>query len=124
LATAIERPKRFSLANSQAKFHQADLRKPLAMKDEFQDAFTDSAAPFSTEAYVIDDSEIDTEKLNATVVGLAIRLAFLGAILFLSLSFVHSLRPPPGAWCGPWRSIQSLISSRGGSADAEDWQRH
>ena len=35
----------------------------------------------STEAYVIEDHKIDTrtEKLNATIIGLAIRLAFLGA---------------------------------------------
>jgi predicted PurR-regulated permease PerM len=71
------------------------------MKDEFQDAFTDSAAPFSTEAYVIDDSEIDTEKLNATVVGLAIRLAFLGAILFLSLSIIRPFFET-AAWSVVW----------------------
>jgi predicted PurR-regulated permease PerM len=40
-------------------------------------------------AYVIEDHKIDTEKLNATVIGLAIRLAFLGVILFLALSIVR-----------------------------------
>jgi predicted PurR-regulated permease PerM len=33
--------------------------------------------------------KIDSEELNATVIGLAIRLAFLGVILFLSLSIVR-----------------------------------
>lgn len=38
---------------------------------------------------VIEDHKIDTEKLNATVIGLAVRLAFLGVILFLSLSIIR-----------------------------------
>jgi predicted PurR-regulated permease PerM len=33
--------------------------------------------------------EIDPERLNTTVIGLAIRLAFLGIILFLSLSIIR-----------------------------------
>ena len=33
--------------------------------------------------------EIDSERLNATIIGLAIRLAFLGVILFLSLSIIR-----------------------------------
>ena len=33
--------------------------------------------------------KIDSEELNATVIGLAIRLAFLGVILFLSLSIIR-----------------------------------
>jgi predicted PurR-regulated permease PerM len=33
--------------------------------------------------------EIDSERLNATVIGLVIRLAFLGVILFLSLSIIR-----------------------------------
>ena len=37
---------------------------------------------------MIEDHKIDSEKLSATVIGLAIRLAFLGAILFLTLSIV------------------------------------
>jgi predicted PurR-regulated permease PerM len=43
------------------------------------------------EAYVIENDKIDTEteKLNATVIGLAIRLAFLGVILFLALSIIR-----------------------------------
>lgn len=36
-----------------------------------------------------EDHKIDAEKLNATVVGLAIRLAFLGVILFLALSIIR-----------------------------------
>ena len=36
-----------------------------------------------------EDRKIDSEELNATVIGLAIRLAFLGVVLFLSLSIVH-----------------------------------
>ena len=36
-----------------------------------------------------EDRKIDSEELNATIVGLAIRLAFLGVVLFLSLSIVH-----------------------------------
>jgi hypothetical protein len=34
----------------------------------------------STEAHVIENHKIDSEQLNATVIGLAIRLAFLGVI--------------------------------------------
>jgi predicted PurR-regulated permease PerM len=37
---------------------------------------------------VIEDRDIDAEKLNATVIGLAVRLAFLGIILFLTLSII------------------------------------
>ena len=33
--------------------------------------------------------KIDSEELNATIIGLGIRLAFLGAILYLSLSIIH-----------------------------------
>jgi predicted PurR-regulated permease PerM len=39
-------------------------------------------------AYVIKDHKVDSEELNATIIGLAIRLAFLGAILFLALSII------------------------------------
>ena len=56
------------------------------MKDEFQQA---SASITSTEANVSEDRKIDTEELNATVIGLAIRLAFLGVILYLSLSIIR-----------------------------------
>jgi len=35
-----------------------------------------------------DDHKIASERLNATVIGLAIRLAFLGVILFLALSII------------------------------------
>src|SRR5712691_7309026 len=38
---------------------------------------------------VIEDRQIDSEKLNATVIALAIRLAFLGLLLFLSLSIIR-----------------------------------
>jgi predicted PurR-regulated permease PerM len=38
---------------------------------------------------VSEDRKIDSEELNATVIGLAIRLAFLGVILFLSLSIIR-----------------------------------
>jgi predicted PurR-regulated permease PerM len=38
---------------------------------------------------VSEHRKIDSEELNATVIGLAIRLAFLGVILFLSLSIVR-----------------------------------
>jgi predicted PurR-regulated permease PerM len=38
---------------------------------------------------VIEDHKIDSEELNATVIGLAVRLAFLGVILFLSLSIIR-----------------------------------
>jgi predicted PurR-regulated permease PerM len=41
------------------------------------------------EVHVNEDYKIDTEQLNATVIGLAIRLAFLGVILFLALSIVR-----------------------------------
>ena len=41
------------------------------------------------EVHVNEDHKIDTEQLNATVIGLAIRLAFLGVILFLALSIVR-----------------------------------
>jgi predicted PurR-regulated permease PerM len=34
-------------------------------------------------------TDIETEKLNATIVGLGIRLAFLGAVLYLSLSIIR-----------------------------------
>jgi predicted PurR-regulated permease PerM len=43
----------------------------------------------STEVHVIKDNKIDTEQLNATVIGLAIRLAFLGVVLFLALSIIN-----------------------------------
>src|SRR6202000_3186568 len=35
--------------------------------------------------------ETDSERLNATVIGLAIRLGFLGVILYLSLSIIRPL---------------------------------
>src|SRR5258708_5698869 len=40
---------------------------------------------------MIEDHKIDTEteKLNATIIGLGIRLAFLGAVLYLSLSIIR-----------------------------------
>jgi predicted PurR-regulated permease PerM len=38
---------------------------------------------------LIDEQKIDVERLNSTIIGLAIRLAFLGAILFLALSIVR-----------------------------------
>jgi predicted PurR-regulated permease PerM len=41
------------------------------------------------EAHVSEVHETDSERLNAAVIGLAIRLAFLGAILFLSLSIIR-----------------------------------
>jgi predicted PurR-regulated permease PerM len=37
---------------------------------------------------VIKDHKVDSEELNATIIGLAIRLAFLGVILFLALSII------------------------------------
>jgi predicted PurR-regulated permease PerM len=37
---------------------------------------------------VIEAEKIDTEELNATIIGLGIRLAFLGVILYLSLSII------------------------------------
>jgi predicted PurR-regulated permease PerM len=43
----------------------------------------------STKAHVIENHKIDSEQLNATVIGLAIRLAFLGVILFLALSIIR-----------------------------------
>jgi predicted PurR-regulated permease PerM len=46
-------------------------------------------ASTSQAAYVIEDRDIDAEKLNATVIGLAVRLAFLGLILFLALSIIR-----------------------------------
>jgi predicted PurR-regulated permease PerM len=54
------------------------------MKDEFQEAFTGNAG-----AYVTEVQKIDSEELNATVIGLGIRLAFLGFILFLALSIIR-----------------------------------
>ena len=36
-----------------------------------------------------ENHKIDSEQLNATIIGLAIRLAFLGVILFLALSIVR-----------------------------------
>lgn len=56
------------------------------MKDEFQQAFTRNAA--SRKHHVNEHHKIDTEELNATIIGLAIRLTFLGAILYLSLSII------------------------------------
>src|SRR5450755_3179988 len=41
------------------------------------------------EAQVSEVHETNFERLNAAVIGLAIRLAFLGAILFLSLSIIR-----------------------------------
>jgi predicted PurR-regulated permease PerM len=41
------------------------------------------------DVHVNEDHKIDTEQLNATVIGLAIRLAFLGVILFLALSIIR-----------------------------------
>jgi hypothetical protein len=38
-----------------------------------------------TEVHVIEDQKIDSEKLNATIIGLAIRLAFLRAILIFGV---------------------------------------
>ena len=38
---------------------------------------------------MIEGHKIDSEELNATVIGLAVRLAFLGVILFLSLSIIR-----------------------------------
>jgi predicted PurR-regulated permease PerM len=38
---------------------------------------------------VTEDHKTDPERLNATLIELAIRLAFLGAILFLALSIIH-----------------------------------
>jgi predicted PurR-regulated permease PerM len=38
---------------------------------------------------VIENHKIDTEELNATIIGLAIRLAFLGVILFFALSIIR-----------------------------------
>jgi predicted PurR-regulated permease PerM len=55
----------------------------------------------STEVQVIEDHKIDTEKLNATVIGLAIRLAFLGVILFLALSIVRPFLETM-AWSVVW----------------------
>ena len=40
-------------------------------------------------AYVSKIQKIDAEELNATVIGLGIRLAFLGVILYLSLSIIR-----------------------------------
>jgi predicted PurR-regulated permease PerM len=40
-------------------------------------------------AYVSEIQKIDAEELNATVIGLGIRLAFLGVILYLSLSIIR-----------------------------------
>jgi predicted PurR-regulated permease PerM len=45
----------------------------------------------STESHVSEVCETDSERLNATVMGLAVRLAFLGVILDLSLSIIHPL---------------------------------
>jgi predicted PurR-regulated permease PerM len=55
------------------------------LRDEIQQASTSIT---STEANVSEDRKIDTEELNATIIGLAIRLAFLGVILYLSLSII------------------------------------
>jgi predicted PurR-regulated permease PerM len=41
------------------------------------------------ETKVIEDYKIDTEKLNSTVIELAIRLAFLGLLLFFSLAIIR-----------------------------------
>jgi hypothetical protein len=53
----------------------------------------------STGVRVIEDRNIDPEELNATVIGLATRLAFLGVILFLALSiispFLETIRGVP-----------------------------
>jgi hypothetical protein len=47
LARIIGKPALFSLANSWAKFYQVDThRKPVAMKDEFQETLTSNAASF------------------------------------------------------------------------------
>lgn len=43
----------------------------------------------SPEVDVIENPKIDPEELNATVIGLAIRLAFLGVILFFALSIIR-----------------------------------
>jgi predicted PurR-regulated permease PerM len=40
-------------------------------------------------AYVIEAQKTDSEELNATIIGLGIRLAFLGVILYLSLSIIR-----------------------------------
>jgi predicted PurR-regulated permease PerM len=45
--------------------------------------------------------EIDSERLNATIIGLAIRLAFLGVILFLSLSIISPFLETV-AWSVVW----------------------
>jgi predicted PurR-regulated permease PerM len=58
------------------------------MKDDLQEAVPGDAASCPREAHVTEDHKIDSEQLNATVIGLAIRLAFLGVILFLALSII------------------------------------
>ena len=58
------------------------------MKDEFRPAFTGNAASRLRKHHVNEHRRIDTEELNATIIGLAIRLTFLGVILYLSLSII------------------------------------
>jgi predicted PurR-regulated permease PerM len=58
----------------------------VARNGKFEQASTSNT---TTEAYVSEHRKIDTEELNATVIGLAIRLTFLGVILYLSLSIIR-----------------------------------
>jgi hypothetical protein len=43
------------------------------------------------ETGVTENYKLDSEKLNSTIIELAIRLAFLGVILFLALSIIRPL---------------------------------
>ena len=38
---------------------------------------------------MIEDHQVDSERLNATVIALAVRLAFLGLLLFFALSIIR-----------------------------------
>ena len=68
--------------------------------------------------------KIDTEELNATIIGLAIRLAFLGVILYLSLSIIR-----PFLETMVWSIVLAVALYpvfdllANGSVDAEGWLR-
>jgi predicted PurR-regulated permease PerM len=72
---------------------------------------------------VIKDHKIDPEELNATIIGLAIRLAFLGVILFLALSIILPFLETI-AWSVVLAVALYPVWWRTASADGGDWRRH
>jgi hypothetical protein len=83
------KPVLFSLANNWAMFYRSTYIESPRRKNASQEGFHKQCSIISTEAYVNEVHEIDSERLNAAVIGLAIRLAFLGVVLFLSLSIIR-----------------------------------